>query len=52
MQELTVNQQMALTGGGAAFVLICVIVGVGLYKILRSRRGNIGVGRLFRLEWR
>ncbi|MDD8048192.1 MAG: hypothetical protein PHH04_01190 [Thomasclavelia sp.] len=52
MNELCIMDQMEVSGGGVGTVLICIVVGAGVYKIIRSARGRISIPKFLSLEWR
>lgn len=52
MQELTQEQQQMISAGfGLGTVLICIVVGTGVYKIFTSSRGRISVPWFISMEW-
>ncbi len=52
MKELTLQQQCQVNGGGLATVIIYCIIGTGLYKIIKSKKGRISIPKLITLEWK
>ncbi|WP_199589048.1 MULTISPECIES: hypothetical protein [Coprobacillaceae] len=52
MNELTVNEQMELTGGAVGTWIVCVVMGAAVYKILFSKGGRVSIPRLISIEWR
>lgn len=51
MYELTEMEMQSINGGSALVYLVYVILGVGVYKLIRSKRGRIGLPRLIQIEW-
>lgn len=51
MYELTEMEMQSINGGSALIYLIYVILGVGAYKLLRSKRGRMSLPRLIQIEW-
>lgn len=52
MNELQVNEQMDVIGGGVGTWLVCIVVGAAVYKMLYSSSGRISIPRLVSIEWR
>lgn len=53
MKELSLQQQCEIQGGSLiGTAIFYVLLGAGVYKILRSKRGRISIPRLVNLEWR
>lgn len=53
MKELTLNEQYQLTGGSAvATIIIYVLLGAGIYKIIKSKSGRISVPKIVSIEWK
>ena len=53
MKELSLQQQYEITGGSAiGTALLYLLLGAGLYKIYKSKRGRISIPKLIQLEWR
>ncbi len=53
MKELTLQEQYELTGGSAvATVIIYVLLGAGIYKIIKSTSGRISIPKLISIEWK
>lgn len=53
MKELTLQQQCEIQGGSAiGTIIIYILLGAGIYKIYKCKRGRISVPRLVTLEWR
>lgn len=52
MKELTIQQQYEISGGSAiGTAILYLLLGAGLYKIYKSKRGRISIPRLLQLEW-
>ena len=51
MYELTEMEMQSINGGSALVYLVYVILGVGVYKLIHSKRGRIGLPRLIQIEW-
>ncbi len=52
MNELSLQEQYELQGGsfvGAA--ILYLLLGAGIYKIYKSRRGRISIPRILHIEW-
>ena len=52
MNELSLQEQYELQGGsfvGAA--ILYLLLGAGIYKIYKSRRGRISIPRILNIEW-
>lgn len=52
MKELSVQEQCQIEGGsfiGAA--LLYLLLGAGIYKLYKSKRGRISIPRLVNIEW-
>lgn len=52
MNELQLNQQMEVIGGGVGTWIVCFVVGTALYKVLYSKSGRISIPKLVSIEWR
>lgn len=52
MKELSLQEMQEVNGGGVMTVIIYCILGVGAYKIIKSKRGRISIPRLIQLEWK
>ena len=53
MRELSLQQQCEIQGGSfIGTALLYLLLGAGIYKILRSKKGRISIPRLVNLEWR
>lgn len=52
MRELTSVECQQINGGGVGTVIIYCIIGVGLYKIIKSSKGRISIPKLITLEWK
>ncbi len=53
MKELSLYEQYEISGGtGISTALLYLIVGAGLYKILKSSKGRISIPKILQLEWR
>ena len=53
MKELSLYEQYEISGGaGLSTALLYLILGAGLYKILKSSKGRISIPRLIQLEWK
>lgn len=51
MNELTITRQQEVSAGGIGTVIICVVVGAGVYKLIRSKSGRISIPKFISLEW-
>ena len=52
MRELTEIQQCEIQGGSMiATGIIYILIGAGIYKIIRSKRGRVSIPRLVSIEW-
>lgn len=52
MRELTEIQQCEIQGGSMiASGIIYILIGAGIYKIIRSKRGRVSIPRLVSIEW-
>ena len=53
MKELTLQQQYEIQGGSLiGTALIYLLLGAGIYKIWKSKKGRISIPRLINIEWR
>ena len=53
MKELTLQQQYETCGGSLlTTALIYLLLGTGLYKIYKSKKGRISIPKLLQLEWK
>lgn len=52
MQELTLQQQEQINGGGVLTIIIYCVLGASVYKIIKSKKGRISIPRLIQLEWK
>jgi len=53
MKELSLQEQYEIQGGGIiGTAIIYLLLGCGIYKLVKSSRGRISVPRLITLEWR
>ena len=53
MKELTLQQQYETCGGSLlTTALIYLLLGTGLYKIYKSKKGRISIPTLLQLEWK
>ncbi|MCD7949346.1 MAG: hypothetical protein LUG12_03660 [Erysipelotrichaceae bacterium] len=53
MKELSLTEQCSLQGGSAvATVIIYVLLGAGIYKIIKSASGKISLSKLISIEWK
>lgn len=52
MKELTLQQQLETSGGSViGSALLYLLLGAGLYKLYKSKKGRISIPRLLQLEW-
>ncbi len=53
MEELSMYEQSVISGGaGLSTAILYLILGAGLYKILKSTKGRISIPRIIQLEWK
>ncbi|MCD8027343.1 MAG: hypothetical protein LUF02_01470 [Erysipelotrichaceae bacterium] len=53
MKELTMHEQLQLTGGSAiGTIIIYLLLGAGLYKIIKSSSGKLSIPKLISTEWK
>ena len=53
MKELSLYEQCSISGGaGLSTALLYLILGAGVYKLLKSSKGRISIPRLIQLEWK
>jgi hypothetical protein len=53
MKELTLQEQYEIQGGSLiGTALIYLLLGAGIYKIWKSKKGRISIPRLVNIEWR
>ncbi|MCD7949347.1 MAG: hypothetical protein LUG12_03665 [Erysipelotrichaceae bacterium] len=53
MKELSLTEQCSLQGGSVvATVIIYVLLGAGIYKIIKSTSGRISIPKLVSIEWK
>ena len=53
MKELTLQQQYETCGVSLlTTALIYLLLGTGLYKIYKSKKGRISIPKLLQLEWK
>lgn len=51
MKELSLQEQFEINGGGAFTTIIYCIIGVGLFKVITSKKGRISIPKLITYEW-
>lgn len=52
MKELTLQEQYEICGGSAiGTAIIYLLLGAGVYKIYKSKKGRISIPKLLQLEW-
>lgn len=53
MKELTLQEQYELCGGAmVTTIIIYVLIGAGIYKIIKSKSGRISLPGIISIEWR
>lgn len=53
MKELTLQEQYEIQGGSLiGTAIIYLLLGAGLYKVIKSSRGRISIPRIVSIEWR
>ena len=53
MKELTLQEQYEIQGGSlVGTALLYLLLGAGIYKIWKSKKGRISIPRLINIEWR
>ncbi|MCD7840556.1 MAG: hypothetical protein LUG46_08040 [Erysipelotrichaceae bacterium] len=53
MKELTMQEQFELTGGSAiGTIIIYLLLGAGLYKVIKSSSGKLSIPKLISTEWK
>ena len=53
MKELTLQKQYETCGGSViGTAILYLLLGAGLYKIYKSKKGRISIPRLLQLEWK
>lgn len=52
MRELTLQEQYDIQGGSfIGTALLYLLLGAGVYKIWKSKRGRISLPRIIQIEW-
>lgn len=52
MRELTLQEQYEIQGGSfIGTALLYLLLGAGIYKIWKSKRGRISIPRIVQIEW-
>lgn len=53
MKELSLREQCTIQGGSLiGTALFYLMLGAGIYKIWKSKKGRISIPRLLNIEWR
>ncbi|MFR7591469.1 MAG: hypothetical protein ACLUVC_08505 [Longibaculum sp.] len=53
MKELSLQEQCTIQGGSLiGTALFYLLLGAGIYKIWKSKKGRISIPRLLNIEWR
>ncbi len=53
MRELLLQEQCELTGGSAVgTIIIYLLLGAGLYKIIKSTSGKLSIPQIISTEWK
>lgn len=52
MKELSLQELEQINGGGVLTVIIYCVLGAGVYKIIKAKKGRISIPRLIQLEWK
>ena len=53
MKELTLQEQYEIQGVSlVGTALLYLLLGAGIYKIWKSKKGRISIPRLINIEWR
>lgn len=52
MNELQLNNQMEISGGGIGTIVFCVVIGAAVYKMVTSNSGRVSIPRIISIEWR
>ncbi len=53
MKELSLEEQFQFTGGSAVgTIIIYLLLGVGLYKVIKSSSGKLSIPNLISTEWK
>ena len=51
MYELSREKQEQINGGSALTYIVYALIGIAGFKIIRSAKGRLRLGRLITLEW-
>jgi cellobiose-specific phosphotransferase system component IIC len=51
MKEMSLAETNMVNGGGTFVKIIYCVIGVGLYKILSSKKGRICIPKVITYEW-
>ncbi|MCD7894832.1 MAG: hypothetical protein LUG60_14245 [Erysipelotrichaceae bacterium] len=53
MKELSLQEEYELVGGSAiGTIIIYLLLGAGIYKIIKSSSGKISIPKLVSTEWK